>query len=155
MEALAWTGCALLVSGGGPVVAKWSVRAGAVAIALGTALLLGVMTTGPVAMVAAGGALLGGGFGLSFAFVSQFLMTSLPTAETAAGSAAIGTVRNSGGAVGAALASVAANLNGFAGGLSAGNVDAVAFWVFALALPLALVGLVAAWWLAGRLVSSP
>ena len=125
------------------------------AIALGTALLLGVMATGPVVIVAAGGALLGAGFGLSFAFVSQFLMTSLPPAESAAGSAAIGTARNSGGAVGAALAGVAANLNGFSGGLKASNVDAVAFWVFALALPLALVGLVAAWWLAGRQVSSP
>ena len=154
-EALAWTGCALLVSGGGPLVAKWSIRAGAVAIALGTALLLGVMATGPVVIVAAGGALLGAGFGLSFAFVSQFLMTSLPPAESAAGSAAIGTARNNGGAVGAALAGVAANLNGFSGGLKASNVDAVAFWVFALALPLALVGLVAAWWLAGRQVSSP
>ena len=151
IEALACTGCALLVSGGGPRVARLSVRAGAVAIALGTALLMVVMASGSVLAVAVGGGLLGGGFGLSFAFVSQFLMTSLDDAETAAGSAAIGTVRNSGGAVGAALASVAANLNGFAGGLSAGNVGAVAFWVFAMALPLALVGLVAGWRLAGRL----
>ena len=45
--------------------------------------------------------------------------------------------------MGAALASVAANLNGFAGGLSAGNADAVAFWVFATALPLAVVRLLA------------
>jgi len=35
-----------------------------------------------------------------------------------------------------------------AGGLSAGHVSTVAFWVFAIAL--ALVGLVAAWKLAGR-----
>ncbi len=151
VEALAWTGCALLVSGGGAQLAKWSVRAGAAAVALGIALLLVVMAPGPVWAVAIGGGLLGGGFGLSFAFVSQFLMTSLAEDETAAGSAAIGTVRNSGGAVGAALASVAANLNGFAGGLSAGNVDAVAFWVFAVGLPLAIVGLVAAWGMAGRM----
>ena len=153
VEALAWTGLALLVSGGGPDVARRSVRAGAVMVAAGTALLLVVMASGSVAWAALGGGLLGGGFGLSFAFVSQFLMTSLPEGETAAGSAAIGTVRNSGGAVGAALASVAANLNGFAGGLNAGNVAPVAFWVFALALPLALVGLVAAWRLAGRMES--
>ncbi len=151
VEALAWTGCALLVSGGGAATAKWSVRSGAAAVALGIALLLAVMATGPVWAVALGGALLGGGFGLSFAFVSQLLMTSLADDETAVGSAAISTVRNSGGAVGAALASVAANLNGFAGGLSAGNVAAVAFWVFAVALPLAVVGLVAGWRLAGRM----
>jgi MFS family permease len=154
VEALAWTGCALLVSGGGPAVARRSVRAGAAAIALGTALLLVVMASGSVVPVAIGGGLLGGGFGLSFAFVSQFVMTSLPDGETASGSAAISTVRNSGGAVGAALASVAANLNGFAGGLSAGNVGPVSFWVFAIALPLALVGLAAAWRLAARLTTS-
>jgi MFS family permease len=151
VEALAWTGLALLVAGGGATVARRSVRAGAVMVAAGVALLLVVMASGSVLWVAVGGGLLGGGFGLSFAFVSQFLMTSLPESEAAAGSAAIGTVRNSGGAVGAALASVAANVNGFAGGLSAGNVGGVAFWVFALALPLALVGLVAGWRLAGRL----
>ena len=150
VEALAWTGCALLVAGGRAPVAKWSVRAGAAAVALGVALLLAVMASGPVWAVTLGGALLGGGFGLSFAFVSQFLMTSLAEDETAAGSAAIGTVRSSGGAAGAALASVAANLNGFAGGLSAVNVGAVSFWVFAVALPLAVVGLVAGWQTAGR-----
>ncbi len=152
VEALAWTGCALLVSGGGPETARWSIRAGAAAIALGTVLLMAVMASGQVLAVAIGGGLLGGGFGLSFAFVSQFLMTSLADGETASGSAAIGTVRNSGGAVGAALASVAANLNGFAGGLSDGNVSAVSFWVFALAVPLAGVALVAAWRFSGRMV---
>ncbi len=155
VEALAWTGCALLVSGGGAQVARWSVRAGAAAVALGVALLLAVLAPGPLWAVAVAGGLLGGGFGLSFAFVSQFLMTSLAEDVTAAGSAAIGTVRNSGGAVGAALASVAANLNGFAGGLSASNVGGVSFWVFAVALPLAVVGLVAGWRLAGRMEALP
>jgi MFS family permease len=150
VEALAWTGCALLVSGSPERRRLW-VRIGAVCIAAGVVLLAMMMASANLLAAAVGGALLGGGFGLSFSFVSQNVMTSLPEAERESGSAAISAVRNTGGAVGASLASIAANFTGFADGLDAGNVGAVSAAIFGVAIPLAAIGVWSAFRLARQM----
>ena len=48
-------------------------------------------------------------------------------------------------AAGACLAGIIANLVGFSSGVSQGAAQASAFWLFALALPLAIVGALGAW----------
>jgi hypothetical protein len=78
-------------------------------------------------------------------------MTSLPEAERESGSAAISAVRNTGGAVGASLASIAANFTGFADGLDAGNVGAVSAAIFGVAIPLAAIGVWSAFRLARQM----
>lgn len=147
IEALAWTGCALLVASADAARSRMWIRLGAACIAAGVVLLAATMASGHLVLVAIGGALLGGGFGLSFSFVSQNVMITLPDAERESGSAAISAVRNTGGAVGASLASIAANFTGFANGLEASNVAGISFAVFAVAIPLAAIGV----WSAFRL----
>ena len=75
------------------------------------------MDGGSLAAIGMSGALLGGGFGLSYSFLGQRVIGSFAEAERARGSSAIGVVRNAGGALGAALAGIAANQAGFASGL--------------------------------------
>ncbi len=142
VEALAWTGVALLVAGAREVWIHRFIVAGIALIAIATALLVGVMASGNLALVLIAGALLGGGFGMSFAFISRDIMVSLSDDDRAIGSGAINAVRNAGGAAGAAIASVAANLTGFAHGLTPANVASASFWIFATALPLALAAVV-------------
>ncbi len=154
VEALAWTGVALLVAGARAAWIHRFIVAGITLIALATALLIGVMASGNMALVLVAGALLGGGFGMSFAFISRDIMVSLSDDERAIGSGAINAVRNAGGAAGAAMASVAANLTGFAQGLSPANVASAAFWIFATALPLALAAVVFAVQLVRRMAAN-
>lgn len=137
-EALAWTSVALLVASARDVWMHRFIVAGISLVALGTALLIFVMASGNLPLVLIAGALVGGGFGMSYAFISRDIMVSLSDAERAIGSGAINAVRNAGGATGAAIASVAANLTGFSHGLSPARVSNASFWIFATALPLAL-----------------
>lgn len=60
-------------------------------------------------------------------------------------------VRQTGSAVGAALAGVAANAVGFGEGLTDASARSAAFWVFVAATPLAIGGVIAAW----RLTAQP
>ncbi len=54
-------------------------------------------------------------------------------------------MRQVGNAAGACLAGIVANLVGFSAGVSEAAAQASAFWLFALALPLAIVGALGAW----------
>ena len=67
-------------------------------------------------------------------------MASLDEDERATGSAGIGAVRDAGAATGAAIAGIAANLSGFADGLTANSVALTGFWVCAIGIPLAILG---------------
>ena len=62
----------------------------------------------------------------------------------ARGASAIGAVRNAGGALGAALAGIAANAAGFGQGLNADNFAWVAWGAFGTGIPFALAGLIGA-----------
>lgn len=141
-ESLAWTVAGLAVT---QLAGGWPGRlivAGVAAAAAGVALSAPAFVAGGVWSVAAAGAVLGAGFGLCWSFMSQKIMVSLPPEERAIGAAAMTTVRLTGAAAGAALAGVAANLAGFAEGLSDATAKAAGLWV---ALALLPVGVVAVW----------
>lgn len=146
VEALAWTALGLLVA---HLTGAWPVRMirlGAVVATLGVALGALVFPPASVAGVVAAGALLGGGFGLSWAFMSQRVLASLPEGEERAiGAAAMTTVRLTGSAVGAAAAGAVANLVGFSGGLTDASAQAAGLWVFATVVPVSALGVVCAW----------
>jgi MFS family permease len=149
-EALAWTAAALTVSGSGE---KWRSRLiviGPAAILAGVAGITLLTGAGPLAAVAAAAALLGAGFGLCYSFISQRVIGAFDDASRARGSAAIGAVRNTGAALGAAIAGIAANSAGFGDALSGANLDWVAWGAFGSGIPFALVGLIAALRLARR-----
>lgn len=152
VEAVAWTGAALPIS---RLEGAWParmIRLGAVTVLAGLAVCALAFGSGPVAGVILGGALLGAGFGFSWAFMSQKIITALPPDERAIGSAAITTVRMTGAAAGAAFSAVVANLLGFAQGSTPPVAQALSVWVFVTVLPLAALGVVTAWRLAGAAV---
>jgi MFS family permease len=141
---VAWTVTGLLVSGAGK---RWSRRfiiLGNVSIVVACALMITVMAAGNLAWVLLAGGLLGSGFGLSYSFISTAVMVTLDESDRASGSAAIGAMRNAGGATGGAIASVAANIKGFSDQLPHALLGQASTWIFLTSLPLAVIGLYAA-----------
>ena len=69
----------------------------------------------------------------------------LPDEERAIGSSALIASRQAGGAMGAAIAGVAANFSGFNDGLTIATAKATASWVFLSAIPPAAAGAWATW----------
>lgn len=144
IEALVWTLAALSVSG---APTRWQPRL----IVLGTIAILAASIGIPFSMarenlLATGicAALLGGGFGMSYAFLGQQVIASFDEGSRARGSAAIGTARNAGGAIGAAIAGVGANAAGFGERLTDANLSAVAWGALGIGIPFALAGLIGA-----------
>lgn len=144
IEALAWTLVSLSVSGAS---ARWQPRL----IIFGTAAILAGNIGIPLSMdreslFATGvfAAFLGGGFGMSYAFLGQQVIGSFDDASRTRGSAAIGTARNAGGAIGAAIAGVGANAADFGEGLAIANLPAVAWRAIGIGIPFAVAGLIGA-----------
>jgi len=145
-EALLWTTAALLVAGvEGERGERRAIRAGAACVLAGVVGQALTMRAAPLGLVVAAAAVMGCGFGLSTSFSSRRVLAALADEDRAIGSAALMTVRQIGGAVGAAIAGAVANLVGFTAGLNDATASAAALWVFAASVPLALAGAAAAW----------
>ena len=151
-EALAWTLSAIAVAGTrGAGETAW-IRRGAFCIALGVILLALTMRSAPLPLIFASAAVMGMGFGLSTALSARRILGVLAEEDRAIGSAALISTRQTGGAVGAAMSGVVANMVGFSAGLSLDSARAAALWVFVAAIPMALAGALAAWRFTGRAV---
>lgn len=140
-EALAWTAAALAVSGAREAWRSRLIVIGPAAILAGTIANTLLVNGGSLPAIAAGGGLLGAGFGLCFSFISQRVMGAFDDVGRARGSSAISAARNSGGAVGAAIAAIAANAAGFGDGLRDGNAAWIAWAAFGSGIPFALAAL--------------
>ena len=147
-EALAWTLVALAFAGAGDPRLK--IRLGAVMVALGVAGFAVIMPRGPLLAIGACALVMGGGFGLSWAFIAGRIVANAPPAEEALASSSIPTTNMIGTAVGAAASGAIANLIGFGRGIDPARAAVGGFWLFAAFTPLAVVGCVAAWRLASR-----
>jgi MFS family permease len=150
VESLAWTAAAFLVA---DVSERWWdafwVRAGALCLIASVVILPWALADRPLAWVLIGASLLGAAFGFSWSLMSMRIMAALSDEDRAIGASAIMAVRQTGAAVGAALAGAAANLVGFSQGLSAETARAASVSVFLVAIPLALAGAWAAFRLTG------
>jgi MFS family permease len=145
-EALGWTIMALLVANAQDPWPDRCVRLGAVCVAASAAMLIWAMRDGPLWSVIAASTLMGAGFGLSWSFISQRMLTLLSDAERAVGASSLVAVRQTGSAAGAALAGAAANLVGASADVfTRPTAEAVAVWVFAASVPPALLGVWASW----------
>jgi len=142
--ALTWTVTAMAIS---HVVSgkegPW-IRLGTALIALAAIVQAFAVPTLLIGFVAISGALMGAGFGLSTSLTNRLLLRSLLKEDQAIGSAALLTMRQIGGAVGAALAGVIANMVGFAHGITDASARGAAHNVFLAAIPLAVLGALAA-----------
>jgi Major Facilitator Superfamily len=144
-EAFFWTAISLPVAG---LTGEWPnrlIRLGAVAILAGLASCALVFNGAPLVFVVLAGGLIGIGFGLSYAFITQRILGALPDEERAIGGAGIATARLTGAAAGAAMAAAAANLAGFADGFTLPAAQTAGVYVFVAALPVAALACASAW----------
>jgi MFS family permease len=144
-EALFWTATALPVSG---LTGDWPsrlIRLGTLIVLVGLLACALVFTQQSIVLVVAAAGLIGVGFGLSYAFITQGILGDLSNGERAIGGAGIATVRLTGAASGSAMAAAIANLMGFAHGFSIPAAQAAGLWVFAAALPVSALACLSAW----------
>jgi len=144
-EAVCWTAVALPVAG---LAGQWPnrlIRLGAATIFIGVACCAAVFDGGRLPWVVMASGLIGAGFGLSYAFISQGILGALASEERALGGAGIATIRLTGAAVGSALAAAVANLAGLAHGFSVPAARTAGVWVFLAALPVAALACLSAW----------
>jgi len=148
VESVSWTIAAIVFAGAGARQEPALIRGGAVAITLGIAGLAWTMPQGPVAALVPWVVLLGAGFGMCWAFVMRRVVESVAESERERAASSLPTIQLLGYALGAALSGIVANLSGLAADASRGVLEGAAFWVFAAFLPLAVLGVAAAWRLA-------
>ena len=144
-EALFWTAASLPVAG---LTGPWPgrmIRLGVVTVFTGLALCALVFDDSHLAWVVFATGLIGCGFGLSWAFMSQGILGALADEERAIGGAGIATVRLTGAAAGAAMVAAVANLLGFTHGFTEPAARAAGVWVFVTTLPIAALACVTAW----------
>ncbi len=145
MEALAWTFAGLTVSG---LTGRWPtrmIRLGSICVLAGVGLSALAFPAGSLPGVIVAGIVLGCGFGLCWAFMSQRVLSSLTGDERAIGAVGMNTVRLTGSAAGAAVAAAVANLTGVAHGMTPDVARDAGMWIFAGVLPVAACGVIAAW----------
>jgi MFS family permease len=145
MESFGWTVAALAVAG---LAERWHgpvIRLGGLCIVVSLAALAVVMRAGPLAAILAAATLLGVGFGLSSGFASRRVIAAAGADEREVASAGINSVRLVGNAAGACLSGAIANLLGLGSGVSLRAAEAACVWLFALAVPVALLGAAGAW----------
>jgi hypothetical protein len=147
VESVSWTIAAIVFAGAGARFEPALIRGGALAITIGIAGFAWRMPQGPVVALVPWAILLGAGFGMCWAFIMRRIVESVPAAERERAAASLPTIQLLGYALGAAASGIVANLSGLATPTRAA-MELAAFWVFAAFLPLAVLGLAAAWRLA-------
>jgi MFS family permease len=144
-QALAWTACAFVVAGASEEGERRWIRIGGFCILAGLVLLALLMPRAPLGWIVLAAAIMGAGFGFSSSLMNRRVLGVLSQEDKATGSSALIAVRQTGGAVGAAVAGATANLAGFGAGLTVATAQSTAFWVFVTGSPFAIGGVWAAW----------
>jgi MFS family permease len=148
--AAGWTAFSFVVAGLKPRHEGLAIRLGAVVIAIGVAWGAYEMVHGGLVGITLSMITLGSGFGICWAFLAKRVIGGAPVEEQPLASAAVPTTQLIGGAVGAAAAGALANALGFAHGVTPAGGLANGLWLFYAFVPLAVVGLAAAWRLGAR-----
>jgi MFS family permease len=143
--AAGWTAWSFVVAGLKPRHEGLAIRLGATIIVVGVAWGAVALVHGGLLGVVLSMVTLGSGFGICWAFLAKRVIGGAPIEEQALASAAVPTTQLIGGAAGAAAAGALANALGFAHGVDPAAGQAHGLWLFAAFVPLALVGLAAAW----------
>jgi MFS family permease len=146
LESVGWTVAAIAVAG---LATRWHppiIRLGAAAIVASLAALAFLMRFGPLPGIFLAAVVLGAGFGLTSGYMGRRVITAASDeTERALASAGINSVRQVGGAAGACLAGIIANLAGLAAGVTRHAAEATSVWVFVIAVPLAAAGAIGCW----------
>ena len=144
-----WTGMSLIVAESAPErTGRWLI-AGPLMMGLGLLGMALLMPLKPAPVVFPAIALVGAGIGACWAFIAQRVMSGARKGEENLAASSVATVQQTGFALGAALAGLAANAAGLSAGLNRVDIAAAAFWVPASFVVAALAACVAG----ARLVS--
>jgi MFS family permease len=141
IHALAWALSAMLVA---PLAARWhslAIMAGPTSLALGLAGLGFTLADSPLPVIAIAMILIGTGFGVSYAFVTQRVMVATDSGEEDATVASMTTLWGMGGAISAAVAGLIGNGLGLDGPLSRHVVENAAYALFCGGAVVAAIGI--------------
>ncbi len=145
VESISWGVAAVIFANAGLTAERRLIRGGALTVTAGIVGLAVTMPNGSLYALLPFVVLQGAGFGMMWGFVIRRVVAAAVTGERERTSAAVATLQQFGFAIGAAAAGLVANATGFADDASVATIRHVAFWIFAAFLPLALVGVWAAW----------
>jgi len=143
--AAGWTVLSFVVAGLKPRHEGAAIRLGAVIIVAGVAWGAFEIVRGGLVGITLSMVLLGAGFGICWAFLAKRVIGGAPLDEQPLASAAVPTTQLIGGAAGAAAAGALANALGFAHGVTPEGGLSDGLLLFYAFLPLAVIGLLAAW----------
>lgn len=144
-ESISWSVLSIAVASAPPQRERAIIVAGALMIAGGVAGFAWAVPAGAIGPILFCAVLQGGGFGIAWPFVTRLIVAAARGEERTIASSAVPTMQRIGYAVGAAATGIVANAAGFDAGLSKATAAAAAPWVFLAFVPLAALGVAAAW----------
>jgi predicted MFS family arabinose efflux permease len=145
IHAVAWSLSAMLVAPMGPRRQSLLILAGPTSLALGLAVLAFTLAASPLPVIAIGMVLIGMGFGLSYAFLTQRVMATADPGEEDATISSMSTLFGMGGAVSAAVSGLIGNSIGLDGPLSVEVVSKASLILYGGGALLAALGIPLAW----------
>ncbi len=148
-ESIAWSILSILVSTASARYEPFIVTSGAMMVTAGIAGFAVTIPLGTIPGILVCALLQGGGFGILWPFASRRIIEAASGGERDIAASAFSTLQRLGYAVGAALTGIIANASGFSAGFTkeaAAGAAATLFWPY---LPLAIVGCIASFRLAG------
>ena len=157
LEAVGWGGAAIICAGVRESSEARLMRCGAGVITLGIVGLTFSVPYGPVWLVAPWALAAGAGFGMLWGFMVRRIAEAAAAGERDVAASAIPTTQQIGFAIGAAAAGLVANSFGDLEALSREEIEKLAFWIFAVYIPVIMLANIAMWRLTrgpGRAFSS-
>jgi len=149
IHAVAWSLTAMSVASLGPRWHNLAIIAGPTSLMLGLAGLAFTLATSPLPIIAIAMVLIGCGFGVSYAFLTQRVMAAAEPGEEDASIASMSTLFGMGGAVSAAVAGLIGNGIGLDGPMTTDVVTRASHALFGGGAALAVIAILLAWRLTG------
>jgi MFS family permease len=144
IHAVAWSTSAMLVAPVGPRWQSQLILAGPTSLTLGLAVLAFTLPASSLPVIAIGMVLIGLGFGLSYAFLTQRVMATADPGEEDATISSMSTLFGMGGAVSAAVSGLIGNAIGLDGPLSVEVVTKASLILYGGGALLAVLSILAA-----------
>ncbi len=145
LSSIGWSVTAVVIANAAERYDARLIVGGMVVLTLSIAGLMLAMPGGPLWLVGLFALAEGAGFGVAWTFILRRATALASGSEADRIASALPTIQRLGYALGAAYAGIVANATGFAAVPERTTDAAVAFWIFAASLPVAGVGLFAAW----------
>ncbi len=145
LSAISWTVAAVLTSGAPERRDRSLILGGMIVLSISIVGFLYAVPNGPLVLIALVAVLEGAGFGMAWTFILRRATALAEGQDKDRIASAMPTVQRLGYAVGAAYVGIIANAAGFADETAPAVARSVGTWIFAGTLPLAALGLVAAW----------